>query len=64
MYHRCLGKIARKTSAVVNFSLTAGDHLFGYRLKDDPRFLKRIEAARASLRAGRGVRLEDVSTDE
>lgn len=33
---------------------------FDYRLENDPRFLGRIEAARRSLRAGRGVRLEDV----
>jgi prevent-host-death family protein len=31
-----------------------------YRLENDPRFLKRIAKARASLRAGRGVALEDV----
>jgi len=29
-------------------------------LENDPRFLRRIEKARESLRAGRGVRLEDV----
>jgi PHD/YefM family antitoxin component YafN of YafNO toxin-antitoxin module len=33
---------------------------FDYRLERDPRFLKRIEASRQSLRAGRGVRLDDV----
>ena len=33
---------------------------FEYRLEHDPRFLRRIEAARRSLHAGRGVRLEDV----
>ena len=33
---------------------------FEYRLENDPRFLKRIEAARKSLRAGKGIRLEDV----
>jgi prevent-host-death family protein len=33
---------------------------FDYRLQNDPRFLARVEKARASLRAGRGVRLEDV----
>ena len=33
---------------------------FDYRLENDPRFLDRIEKARASLRAGRGVRLEEV----
>jgi prevent-host-death family protein len=30
-----------------------------YRLENDPQFLDRIENARKSLRAGRGVRLED-----
>jgi len=32
---------------------------FDYRLENDPRFLARVEKARASLRAGRGVPLED-----
>ena len=36
------------------------DDWFDYRLEHDPRFLGRVEAARASLRAGRGVKLEDV----
>ena len=36
------------------------DDWFDYRLEMDPRFLERIERARASLRAGRSVRLEDV----
>jgi prevent-host-death family protein len=35
---------------------------FEYRLEHDPRFLRRIEQARLSLREGRGVRLEDVET--
>lgn len=39
------------------------DDWFDYRLENDPRFRSRIEAARASLRAGRGVRLEDVPSD-
>jgi len=34
------------------------DEWFEYRLETDPRFLQRIEQARQSLRAGRGVRLE------
>jgi prevent-host-death family protein len=33
---------------------------FDYRLEMDPRFLDRIEKARAGLRAGRGSKLEDV----
>ena len=36
---------------------------FDYRLEHDRRFLQRIEQARNSLRAGRGVRLEDVETE-
>jgi prevent-host-death family protein len=36
------------------------DDWFDYRLESDPRFLARIEKARASLRAGQGVRLEDL----
>jgi prevent-host-death family protein len=35
---------------------------FDYRLENDPRFLDRVARARASLRAGRGVRLEDVKS--
>jgi prevent-host-death family protein len=35
---------------------------FDYRLENDPRFLDRIASARASLRAGRGVRLEELET--
>ena len=33
---------------------------FDYRLANDPRFTRRVEAARASLRAGHGIRLEDL----
>lgn len=36
------------------------DDWFDYRLENDPRFLQRVERARGSLRAGRGVKLEDV----
>ena len=35
------------------------DDWFDFRLENDPRFLGRVEAARRSLRAGRGVKLED-----
>lgn len=40
------------------------DEWFEYRLENDPRFLKRIEQARASLRAKRGIRLEDLPEEE
>ena len=36
---------------------------FDYRLEHDPRFLHRVEQARKSLRAGRGVRLEELERD-
>jgi prevent-host-death family protein len=36
------------------------DEWFDYRLQNDPRFLARIERARASLHAGRGTKLQDV----
>jgi prevent-host-death family protein len=35
------------------------DDWFDYGLERDPRFVRRIESARASLRAGRGKRLEE-----
>ena len=38
------------------------DDWFDYRLQNDPRFLKRVEAARTSLRAGRGKKIEKVKT--
>ncbi len=33
---------------------------FDYQLENDPRFLKRVLKARASLQAGKGVRLENL----
>jgi prevent-host-death family protein len=36
------------------------DDWFEYRLENDPRFLERIERARQNLKAGRGVKIEDV----
>jgi prevent-host-death family protein len=36
------------------------DDWFDYRLENDPRFLERIEKARSSIRAGHGIRLEDI----
>jgi prevent-host-death family protein len=37
------------------------DDWFEYRLENDPRFLQRIERARQNLKAGRGVKIEDVN---
>jgi prevent-host-death family protein len=49
--------------AGVLIGFASEDDWFEYRLATDPRFLRRIEQARASLRAGRGVRLEDVDPE-
>jgi prevent-host-death family protein len=46
--------------AGVLIGFKSDDDWFEYRLENDPRFLRRVEKARKSLRAGRGVRLEDV----
>ncbi|MBI5828422.1 MAG: type II toxin-antitoxin system Phd/YefM family antitoxin [Chloroflexi bacterium] len=46
--------------AGVLIGFASEDDWFDYRLEHDPRFLQRIERARQSLRAGRGVKLEDV----
>lgn len=34
---------------------------FDYRLENDPRFLERVRAARTSLAAGKGTKLDDFS---
>lgn len=36
------------------------DDWFEFKLENDPRFLERVAKARASLRAGRGVKLEEL----
>ncbi|MEW6108936.1 MAG: type II toxin-antitoxin system Phd/YefM family antitoxin [Nitrospirota bacterium] len=33
---------------------------FDYRLENDPRFLKRIEQARQSLKSGKGIKIENI----
>jgi len=46
--------------AGVLIGFASEDDWFDYQLESDPRFLKRIASARRSLRAGKGVRLEDL----
>jgi hypothetical protein len=41
----------------------SAENWFEYRLEYDPRFPRRIEQARNSLRAGRGTRLEDLEKE-
>lgn len=50
----------RGKPAGVLIGFASEDDWFDYRLENDPRFLKRIDEARKSMRAGRGVKLEDV----
>ncbi len=70
----CLGIFARRRRRRSLSLVTAGrpgfsigfeseEDWFEYRLENDPRFLRRIEQARDSLKAGGGVRLEDVETE-
>src|SRR6266571_2908059 len=50
-------------AAGVLIGFASEDDWFDYRLENDPRFLSRIAAARASLRAGRGVLLEELEEE-
>jgi prevent-host-death family protein len=48
----------RPAGVLIGFE--SDDDWFDYRLENDPRFLLRVERARESLRAGRGVKLESL----
>lgn len=48
----------KPAGALIGFE--SEDEWFDFRLENDPRFLKRIASARTSLRAGQGIRLEDL----
>jgi len=48
------GKLA---GVLIGFS--SEDDWLDYQLESDPRFLRRVEQARKSLREGHGVRIED-----
>lgn len=50
-------KHGRPAGLLVGFA--SEDDWFDYKLEHDPRFLRRIAQARESVRAGKGVRLED-----
>ena len=39
---------------------TSEDDWFEYRLEHDPRFVRRIESARKSLRQGKGLKLDAI----
>ena len=54
------GKIRKPRAKEVPLS-EAEDEEFEHRLLNDPRFLKRIERARKSIRDGKVIRLEDLA---
>src|SRR5258706_1738553 len=67
---RFLREVGKKDIVITGHGKPAGvligseseDDWFDWRLENDPRFRRRIEDARASLRAGRGVRLEELKS--
>ena len=67
-FSRFLREAAKRDIVIMRHGKPAGvligfeseDDWFDYRLENDPRFLRRIEQARESLRAGQGVKLEDL----
>jgi len=50
----------RGKAAGILIGFATEDDWFDYRLENDPRFIRRIETARTSLRAGQGIRFEDL----
>jgi prevent-host-death family protein len=48
----------RPAGVLIGFS--SEEDWFEYRLEHHPEFLRRIEEARVALRAGQGIRLQDV----
>jgi prevent-host-death family protein len=56
--HIVITRQGKPAGVLIGFA--SEDGWFDYRLENDPRFLRRVAQARKSLRAGRGVRLEDL----
>jgi prevent-host-death family protein len=65
---RCLREAEKEEVVITRHGKPAGiligfgseDDWFDYRLEHDPRFLKRVETARHSLRVGKGIPLEQL----
>ncbi|MFH0909068.1 MAG: type II toxin-antitoxin system Phd/YefM family antitoxin [bacterium] len=55
-------KHGRPAGVLIGFGTE--DDWFDYRLENDSRFLKKIERARADIRAGKGVPWEDVKAED
>ena len=60
--HILITKHGKPAGVLIGFE--SEDDWFEYRLENDPRFLKRIAQARASLRAGKGIPWEDIQKEE
>jgi PHD/YefM family antitoxin component YafN of YafNO toxin-antitoxin module len=54
----------RGRPAGVLIGFASEEDWFDYQLETDPRFERGIEAARRSLRAGQGVKLEDIDVEK
>ena len=52
-------KHGRPAGVLIGFA--SEDDWFDYKLENDPRFLARIASARKSLRAGKGIRIEELA---
>ena len=69
---RYLREAASETIVITRHGRPAGvlvgfadeDDWFDYRLEHDPRFQARIAQARESIKAGRGIRIEDLTFAE
>lgn len=53
----------RGRPAGVLIGFASDDDWLDYQLENDPRFERGIEAARRSLRAGKGIKLEDIDAE-
>jgi prevent-host-death family protein len=60
--HIVITKHGRPAGVLIGFA--SEDDWFEYKLEHDPRFAKRMAAARAALRAGKGVPWEQIEADE
>ena len=48
----------RPAGVLIGFA--SDDDWFDYKLENDPRFQRRMQSARRNIRAGKGIRLEDL----
>jgi len=60
--HTVITRHGRPAGVLIGFETE--DEGFEYRIENDPRFLERIAAARASLRAGKGIPWEEIEQEE